>query len=163
MFELDGCNNRSSVAYLPFCKLIFQGFGHAGLPDQITIWIVQISENRLIILLLVNAVLIFPGMLLDDVCGTLVAAPLLMPLMLHIGVSPVHFAAILATNLGLGCVTPPVAPSLFVGAHVAGLPITVFIKYVVILLVFANLPVLLLTTYFPDFSLSLPRLIMGDY
>ena len=110
---------------------------------------------------MVNIFLIIIGMLMDDLSGTMLAAPLLMPLMLRIGVHPIHFAAILGTNLGLGNVTPPTAPILYLGGRVGNVQIDEYLKPALIYMIFGFLPVIILTTYVPDLSLFLPRLIMG--
>ena len=107
-----------------------------------------------------NLFLILLGMIVDDFTGTLLAAPLLFPLMRHIGVHPVHFAAILGTNLGLGNVTPPTAPILYLAARIGNVSVDKMIKPALVFMIFGALPVVLITTYWPDLSLFLPRLLM---
>ena len=75
--------------------------------------------------------------------------------------SPVQLAAILAVNIGMAGITPPCAPLLYFGGNMAKAPISEMAKPTVILLLFAWLPTLLVTTYIPQFSLFLPRLILG--
>ncbi|MEW6034278.1 MAG: TRAP transporter large permease [Chloroflexota bacterium] len=128
-------------------------------PQQIAELIVGLSENKVIILLLVNLFLFMLGMLMDDVNGTLLAASLLMPLMDRIGVNPLQFGAILAVNLGLGGITPPVAPNMFMAGVVANIPLPQFMGYSVRFMLFGCLPVVLLTTYVPQLTLFLPRLL----
>jgi TRAP-type C4-dicarboxylate transport system permease large subunit len=111
-------------------------------------------------MLLVNVFLILLGMIVDDFTGTLLAAPLLFPLMTHIGVHPVHFAAILGTNLGLGNVTPPTAPILYLAARIGNVSVDKMIKPALVFMVFGALPVVLVTTYWPALSLFLPNLIL---
>jgi TRAP-type C4-dicarboxylate transport system permease large subunit len=98
---------------------------------------------------------------MDDLSGTMLVAPLLMPLMVQIGVHPVHFAAILGTNLGLGNVTPPTAPILYLGGRVGKVSFDQYVPTALIFMLLGNIPVIILTTYFPAFSLFLPRLVMG--
>ena len=100
-------------------------------------------------------------MMVDDFTGTVLAAPLLFPLMTHIGVHPIHFAAIMGTNLGLGNVTPPVAGILYLSARVGNVTIDKIMKPALIFMVFGALPVVFITTYWPDLSLFLPRLLMA--
>ncbi len=130
-------------------------------PMKISNYLLSLSENKYVILFMVNIFLIIIGMLMDDLSGTMLVAPLLMPLMLKIGVHPVHFAAILGTNLGLGNVTPPTAPILYLGGRIGNVPINAYIKPALIFMIFGNVPVIILTTYFPDLALWLPRLLMG--
>jgi len=132
------------------------------LPEKMTDLLLVISDNKIIILLLVNLVLVVIGMLMDDVSGVLLTTPILLPIVMDFGVDPIHFAAILSVNLGLGVVTPPSAPLLFLAGQLAGAkPIELF-KPTAIIIAFAWLPVLAITTYFPELSLFLPKLLL-DY
>ena len=133
-----------------------------NIPQDLIKIITGISQNYYVTLLLVNIFLILLGMIVDDFTGTLLAAPLLFPLMKHIGVNPIHFAAILGTNLGLGNVTPPTAPILYLAARIGNVSVDKMIKPALVFMVFGALPVVLVTTYWPDLSLFLPRLIMPD-
>ena len=109
-------------------------------------------------LLLMNVVLLVIGMIMDDISGSIVAASVLYPVALDIGIDPLQFAAIVGVNLGLGNVTPPVAPQLYLASAVAGnIPMNRYVGYVFGFLLLVNLPVLLLVTYWPAFSLALPR------
>ena len=131
-----------------------------NIPQDMIRFVSGITENYYLTLLMVNVFLIFLGMIVDDFTGTLLAAPLLFPLMLHLGVHPVHFAAILGTNLGLGNVTPPMAPILYLAGRVGNVTIDKMIKPALIFMIFGAVPVVLATTYWPDLSLFLPRLFM---
>lgn len=118
-------------------------------------------DNPLAILLLVNLFMIFLGMLMDDTCSTLLATPLLLPIIVSIGMSPIQFAAILGVNLGMGCITPPSAPFLYLAARICKVNINEMLKPVGFLILFAYIPVLLLVTYVPQFSLFLPQHLLG--
>ena len=131
-----------------------------NIPQNLIAMISNVSQNYYVMLLLVNLFLLLLGMIVDDFTGTLLAAPLLFPLMQHLGVHPIHFAAILGTNLGLGNVTPPTAPILYLAARVGNVSVDKMIKPALVFMVFGALPVVLLTTYWPGLSLFLPRLIM---
>lgn len=131
-----------------------------NIPQDLIKVITGFSQNYYVTLLMVNLFLILLGMIVDDFTGTLLAAPLLFPLMQHIGVNPIHFAAILGTNLGLGNVTPPTAPILYLAARIGNVSVDKMIKPALVFMVFGALPVVLITTYWPDLSLFLPRLIL---
>ncbi len=131
-----------------------------NIPQSLIAMISGVTDNYYVTLLLINLFLIFLGMIVDDFTGTLLAAPLLFPLIQHIGVHPIHFAAILGANLGLGNVTPPTAPILYLAARIGNVSVDKMIKPALIFMVFGALPVVLVTTYWPDLSLFLPRLIM---
>jgi tripartite ATP-independent transporter DctM subunit len=131
-----------------------------NIPQSLIAMISGVTENYYLTLLLVNLFLILLGMIVDDFTGTLLAAPLLFPLMQHIGVHPVHFAAIMGTNLGLGNVTPPTAPILYLSARIGNVSVDKMIKPALVFMIFGALPVVFITTYWPDLSLFLPRLLM---
>lgn len=88
----------------------------------------------------------------------LLATPMLMPLVRELGIDPVHFAAIIATNLGMGLITPPTAPLLYLGSLVGKVPLVRMLSPTCVFLLFAYLPVVVMTTYFPALSLTLPRM-----
>jgi len=131
-----------------------------NIPQDMIRFVSGLTDNYFLTLLMVNVFLIFLGMIVDDFTGTLLAAPLLFPLMQHLGVHPVHFAAILGTNLGLGNVTPPMAPILYLAGRVGNVSIDQMIKPALIFMIFGAVPVVLITTYWPDLSLFLPRLLL---
>lgn len=132
-----------------------------NVPQRLIRTMTGISDNYYVILAMVNVFLIIVGMLMDDFSGTLLSTPLLLPLMRHIGVNPYHFAAIMGTNLGLGNVTPPCAPILYLGGRMANCPFDKMIGPATAFMVFGSLPVIIITTYWPGLALFLPRLIMG--
>ena len=131
-----------------------------NVPQRLISTLVGFTDNKYLILLMVNVFLLILGMLMDDFSGTLLAAPLLFPLMKEIGIHPVHFAAILGTNLGLGNKTPPTAPILYLAGRIGNCSIDKLIKPQMIFIFTCSIPVVLLTTYFTALSLSLPHLHM---
>lgn len=131
-----------------------------NIPQGMIAIISSLTENYYVTLVLINVFLILLGMIVDDFTGTLLAAPLLFPLITHLGVNPIHFAAILGTNLGLGNVTPPTAPILYLAARVGNVTVDKMIKPALAFMAFGALPVVIITTYWPDLSLFLPRLIL---
>ena len=84
-----------------------------------------------------------------------------MPIIHELGIDPVQFAAIVATNLGMGLITPPTAPILYLGALVGKTPLSSMLKPTMVFLLLAYLPVVLLTTFIPALSLTLPQLLLG--
>lgn len=143
-----------------FVLMLTRVYTMQNVPQTLIRIISGISENYYVTLLMVNFFLLLLGMLVDDFTGTLLAAPLLFPLIQHLGVHPIHFAAILGTNLGLGNVTPPTAPILYLAARIGNVSVDKMIKPALVFMVCGALPVVLITTYWPDLSLFLPRLIM---
>ncbi len=121
----------------------------------------SVSDNPVVILLMVNLVMILIGMVMDDISGLLLSAPLLLPIVTSVGMDPIHFAAVLGVNLGMANITPPTAPLLYLGSRVTGAPVNRMMKPVLIMIVFAWLPTLMVTTFMPSVALWLPGLLFG--
>ena len=120
-----------------------------------------VSKNLMIQLLMVNILLIIIGMLIDDNSACILSGILLLPVMVKLGVNPYHFAGIVMSNLGLGLVTPPVAPMLYAASGVTGVPLKRFFRYSIYFMIFANIPVIFLATYIPEICTFLPNLAFG--
>lgn len=134
-----------------------------NVPSMILNALMKISgNNKYLILLMINVFMVIIGMLMDDVSGTLLVAPILLPIGLALDVNPYQMAAILGVNLGMGNVTPPTAPFLYLGARICKVDAKDMLKPILIIILFAYVPTLILTTYVPELSLWLPRLIMGE-
>ncbi len=131
------------------------------LPGLILETLSSISESPIVIMLMINVFMIIIGMLMDDVSAVLLVTPLLVPVVADLGVSPVHFAAIVGVNIGMGNITPPTAPLLYLSVQLNGATVGEALAPTLKLICFAWLPTLLLTTYFPDLALWLPRLLLG--
>lgn len=132
-----------------------------NVPQVIAEAMFSITTDPIMILLMVNVFLVLVGMLMEDVSGILLTAPMLLPVVREVGVDPVHFAAILGVNLGMGLITPPTAPILYFAGRIGSVGIERTIKPTLVFVFFAYLPVLLLTTYIPWLSLMLPRVVLG--
>ena len=130
-----------------------------SVPQELTEAVTQVTENKILILLLVNAFLIFVGMIMDDLSVTVVIAPLMMPLMVHHGVDPVHYASIVACSVVIGANSPPVAPILYMACRIGKVSIHEAIKPALQIIFYVALPVMLLVTFFPELSLFVPRLL----
>ncbi|MGI6553560.1 MAG: TRAP transporter large permease [Bacillota bacterium] len=131
-----------------------------NIPNQIAGALLSITDNKYIILIMVNLFMIIIGMLMDDVSGILLCTPILLPIVTGVGVHPVHFAAILGVNLGMGNITPPTAPMLYLSGRVCRAKVNAMLPPTMILIIFAWIPTLILTTFIPELSLMLPKLIL---
>ncbi|WP_057465075.1 TRAP transporter large permease [Pseudovibrio sp. POLY-S9] len=130
-------------------------------PQQILETMLSISDDPIVLLLLVNGFLLLIGMFMEDVSGILLAAPLLLPVVTEAGVHPVHFAAIIGTNLGMGLITPPTAPILYFGTLIGQTSLAKVLKPTLVFVFLAYMPVVLLTTFVPILSMWLPMAITG--
>ena len=125
------------------------------IPGAISDLIMGISDNRYVILLVMNVFLLVMGMFLDLTPAVLIFVPIFLPIARSIGMSDVHFGLMLILNLGIGSVTPPVGSCLFVGCGIAKVKIEGVTKYIAPIFV-AMVVALFLVTYIPQISLSLP-------
>ncbi|MBT3139485.1 TRAP transporter large permease [Ruegeria litorea] len=123
--------------------------------------IYSVSENPIIVMLMINVVMIVIGMLMDDFSGLVLSASMLTPIAVSTGIDPVHFAAIIGVNMGMGNITPPTAPLLFLGSRVTGVSVQAMMKPTLIFIGFAWLPTLMIITYIPQIALFLPDLFFG--
>jgi len=126
-----------------------------GIPKAISDAIMGISDERYVILLIMNLFLLVMGMFLDLTPAVLIFTPIFLPIANSIGMSPVHFGLMLIMNLGIGSVTPPVGSCLFVGCGVADVKIEGVTKYIVPIF-FAMVVALFLVTFIPQIPLSVP-------
>jgi tripartite ATP-independent transporter DctM subunit len=127
------------------------------IPAQVTQFFLTISENKYVFLLLVNLLLLVLGTFMDVAPMLLICTPIFLPVIMKLGIDPVHFGMIMITNLGIGLITPPVGPTLFVGCAIGKVTLEQVTRQ---LWPFygAMCFALLLVTYVPAISLWLPGL-----
>ena len=130
-----------------------------NLPDLILGFLTSISSNKYVILLMINIFMVIMGMLMDDCSNTILLTPILLPVMQALDVSTLHFAAILGVNIGMGNITPPTAPLLYLSGRITGSQVKNMLKPTLILILCAWLPTLIITTYWRGFAEFLPRLL----
>ncbi|MGK2850127.1 MAG: TRAP transporter large permease [Candidatus Limnocylindrales bacterium] len=130
-----------------------------GMPADILEVLTSITDNPLAILLLINVVLVVTGMLVDPITGILVMAPLFYPIATGpVGLDPVHFGALMVTNLAVGMITPPMAGNLFVAMRLSGATFREVLRPVMPF-VLLGLGVAAVVTYVPGVSLFLVDLL----
>jgi C4-dicarboxylate transporter, DctM subunit len=161
-FIESGAVCASIIAILFFLLLFAQLLSMEAIPRRIATFLTSLTDNYYVMLLLINLTLLVIGMLIDDISGSILAAVILMPVATDIGVDPIHFAAIVGTNLGMGNVTPPCAPLLFVASSIGDIELRLFLRPALRFMLLGHLPVILLVTYVPQLGLALPDLIMGQ-
>lgn len=129
----------------------------AHTPELLAAVLLGITENPLFLLLLVNLLLFVVGMFLDAGPAIIILGPILGPIFSAMGVDPVHFAVVMVVNLTVGLLTPPMGLVLFAASAVSGLRVETISRAVMPFLLVEFL-VILLVTYIPAISLTLPRL-----
>jgi tripartite ATP-independent transporter DctM subunit len=139
------------AASAPFAWVLIQ----QQIPNAVIAALFELSSEPWVILLIVNAILLVLGMFIEGVAIIIIAFPVLLPVMLKIGVDPVHFGVILVLNIMIGLVTPPVGLCLYVVAGIAKISIAEITREIWPY-VLALLGVLLLITFVPEISLWLP-------
>ncbi|MCM3689770.1 TRAP transporter large permease [Neobacillus niacini] len=129
----------------------------SGIPAAISEAVLSISDNPIVILLIINVVLLLVGTVMDITPAILIFTPIFLPIVTQIGMDPVHFGIVLVFNLCIGIVSPPSGSSLFVGCSVGGVSIEAVTRPLLIFM--AGLIVtLLLVTYVPAITLFVPKL-----
>ena len=129
---------------------------YQNIPQSVSNSLISLSNNPIVILLLINLILLLVGVFMDMTPAVLIFTPIFLPIVTALGIDPIHFGIIMVLNLSVGLCTPPVGSVLFIGCSVAGLSIDKVIKPLIPMFV-AMVLVLLLVTYIPEISLWLPK------
>lgn len=125
------------------------------IPVIIADFIVSISENPIIILLIINLFLLIVGMFIDTISAIVILTPILLPVVTNIGMDPIHFGIILVMNLAIGFVTPPLGVNLFVASTIGKVPFEKIVKAMIPIMI-VMIIALLIVTYVPALSTWLP-------
>ncbi len=129
---------------------------YENIPLEVSEALISISDNKIVILIIINLILLFVGVFMDMTPAILIFTPIFLPVVTQLGMNPIHFGIIMVLNLCIGLCTPPVGSVLFVGVGVAKTSIEKVIRPLLPLFI-AMLIVLLLVTYVPEITLWLPR------
>ncbi|MEJ6078401.1 TRAP transporter large permease subunit [Vibrio sp. 1-Bac 57] len=133
---------------------------NADIPYMISDALVAVSDNPIIIFLIINIILLIVGIFMDMTPALLIFTPIFLPIAMDLGMDPVHFGIMMTFNLAIGICTPPVGSALFIGCSVANVKIDKVIKpllpfYAVLIVA------LMLVTFIPQLSLALPQFFLG--
>ncbi|WGO97279.1 TRAP transporter large permease [Saccharophagus degradans] len=129
---------------------------YENIPQEISAGLLGITENKIILLLLINVLLLVVGTFMDMTPAVLIFTPIFLPIVETLGISPLHFGIIMILNLSIGLCTPPVGSVLFVGCSVGKTSIAQVIKPLIPLYI-AMFIALALVTAFPQISEYLPK------
>ncbi|WP_422106265.1 TRAP transporter large permease [Winogradskyella sp.] len=130
---------------------------YESIPQEISTGLLAISDNPVVILIIINLILLFVGVFMDMTPAVLIFTPIFLPIVTDIGIDPIHFGVIMIMNLCIGLCTPPVGSVLFVGCGVANLSIQKVVRPLLPLFLIM-IAVLIIITYVPELSLWLPRI-----
>lgn len=128
-----------------------------AIPETIANFIISITSNPYLILLLMNMVFLFVGTFMETLASIILLTPIFLPLITGIGVDPVHFGIILVVNLNIGLATPPLGVCMFIACPLAGISIKDFVKAIWPFLL-GSIGVLFLITYIPGLVMFIPNL-----
>ena len=129
---------------------------YENIPQDISDLLLGFSDNKIIILLIINLLLLFVGVFMDMTPAVLIFTPIFLPVVTKLGIDPIHFGIIMVLNLCIGLCTPPVGSVLFVGIGIAKTSIEKVLKPLLPLFI-AMLLALGLITFLPEITLWLPR------
>ena len=154
---LDSSKTSAIVLLLIACSMSMSWvMSYENIPQNLSDFLVGISDNKIIILLMINLILLFVGVFMDMTPAVLIFTPIFLPVVKSIGIDPIQFGIIMVINLCIGLCTPPVGSVLFVGIGVAKTSIEKVIKPLLPLFI-AMILALGLITYFPQITLWLPE------
>jgi len=127
------------------------------IPDTVATFLLGVTNNKYLLLLLINIIFLILGMFVDTMCIILVFIPIVLPLVLKLGIDPVHFGVVITLNMMIGLSTPPFGMLLFVVSGISGTPLKSVIKEIIpmLMVLFA---VLIVVTYIPPLVTFLPSM-----
>ncbi|RGZ00648.1 TRAP transporter large permease [Clostridium sp. AM58-1XD] len=131
---------------------------YMNVATYVTELIMSITNNTVVILLMINVFLLICGMVMDMAAIILIVTPILLPIVTNLGMEPCHFCAMLILNLGIGLITPPVGNTLFIGSAISGRTVGQLSKAMIPFYIMMGIA-LVLITYIPQISTFLPNLL----
>lgn len=149
----------SIMIMIIFSLMLSQVFVMENIPQALVEMVFSITENRVLLLIFINLLLFVVGMIVNDITAIILIAPLLLPLMTALGISPIHFAAIMGVNTAMGGVTPPYASILYLGMRIGDSSFTEITPPAITLLLVSYVPTCFLVSFWPDLALFLPSLL----
>ena len=154
---LSSTKTSSIVLLLVTCSICMSWvMSFENIPQALSLFILNISGNKLIVLMMINLILLFVGIFMDITPAVLIFTPIFLPIIKSIGIDPIQFGIMMVLNLCIGLCTPPVGSVLFVGIGVVKTSIEKVIKPLLPLFI-AMILALMLITFFPQITLWLPR------
>lgn len=155
----DACETTAVIMFLIAGSAVLSFvLSFTGLPEVIGQALLSISDNKYVILLIINVILLIVGTFMDITPAVLIFAPIFLPVVESFGMHPIHFGIMMVMNLGIGNITPPVGSSLFAGCSVAKIDIEEMIKPIIPYYI-ALFVALMLVAYVPWFSMVIPELV----
>ncbi len=127
------------------------------IPENASRMLLSVTGNKLLILILLNLLMLFLGCLIEMACLILMLTPVVLPIWMALGLSPIHLGVVMVLNLGIGLLTPPVGSTLFIGSAISGIRIEKLSKAMLPFYI-TMAAALLILTYFPQSFMWLPEM-----
>ncbi len=128
-------------------------------PQSVAQIFLSISNNKWVILLLLNIFLLFVGTFMETTASLIILTPILLPLAVKVGIDPIHFGIVMVLNLVIGLITPPLGVCLFIACSIAKITLEQIVKAILPFLI-AAIAILFIVTYIPQLSLWIPQMFM---
>jgi tripartite ATP-independent transporter DctM subunit len=156
---LDTMKTSSAIMFLVgFAATFGWILASEQIPQLVAEFILSISSDKIVVLLLLNALLLFVGMFMETIAALIILFPVLLPVAVEIGMDPIHFGVMAVLNLMIGLTTPPVGVCLFAGASIGKISIAKATRAILPFLA-VSLVVLMMVTFIPQITLFLPNLL----
>lgn len=157
----DSMSVNGATVFMVGLSSVFAAFlTMEQIPTQLAAAMLSLTSNKFLVLMLINILLIIVGCFIDNIPATIILAPILLPIVTGLGMSPTQFGVMLTMNLAIGFVTPPYGINLFVAQSVASVKMEQMLTYLK-WLIGALLLVLMTTTYIEPVTMFLVKLIKG--
>lgn len=150
----------SIIVIITFSGIFGYALTYGEVPVMMSKFLLSITSNGTLMMLLLLAFLFFAGMFLDSDVNTLLLTPIFVPVVMSLGIDPVHFGICMSTIITLGCMTPPVGTGIYIVCGIEGCSIGDFVKESIPFFTAIFLEILVLV-FFPQITLFLPNLIYG--
>lgn len=151
--ELNGQGNLAVGLSMAFATYLTT----AGIPKKIGTWITSNIKSDVAIILIILVILLIVGCFVDNISSCLVLTPIFLPIVVEIGMDPIHFGVVMTVALAIGFCTPPFGSNLFIAAAISGLRIESIVKRIWPMIIAMTI-CLLLITFIPDLSMFLVRM-----
>lgn len=129
-------------------------------PETVTKALFSLTSNKIIILIMLNVLMLVLGCLIEMACLILMLTPVILPIWMSLGLSPIHLGVVMVLNLGIGLLTPPVGSTLFIGSAISGIKIEKLAKSMIPFYI-TMFVALIVLTYFPQSFMWLPNMLYG--
>ncbi|MBU3182269.1 TRAP transporter large permease [Clostridium psychrophilum] len=156
---VNSCSTTGTVMVILGCATAFTKIlTLEQVPETVASMLINLTDNRMVLLLLINVLLLLVGCVMDTTPAMMILAPILLPVAISIGLNPVHFGLIMVVNLAIGFITPPLGINLFVAARVGEVPLETVTKGIIPFIIIMIICLAVISNI-PQISLFLPNLL----